>query len=172
MQFADEYGELALTFDDVLLAPGYSEVLPAATDLRTRLIKAQLQGSRKYYSEEDLDILHSRMVQDTFRADSMAGALLVSTIPGTLISIGLFFVLLSLNLTLSLVCVDHRLGGRTGLEFLESLRQRYPQVPSILFTGQAAPWVEQRAQQVGARVLWKPIRLSQWLGEVQALLAS
>jgi IMP dehydrogenase len=38
MQFADEYGDLALTFDDVLLAPGYSEVLPAATDLRTRLI--------------------------------------------------------------------------------------------------------------------------------------
>jgi len=38
MNFADEYGELALTFDDVLLAPGYSEVLPAATDLRTRLI--------------------------------------------------------------------------------------------------------------------------------------
>ncbi|PKL02987.1 MAG: hypothetical protein CVV53_10330 [Spirochaetae bacterium HGW-Spirochaetae-9] len=77
----------------------------AIAHLRTRLIKAQLQGSRKYYSEEDLDILHSRIVQDTFRVDSMAGALLVSTIPGTLISIGLFFVLLSLNLTLSLVCV-------------------------------------------------------------------
>lgn len=30
-------GELALTFDDVLLAPGYSEVLPADVDLRTRL---------------------------------------------------------------------------------------------------------------------------------------
>ncbi len=38
MQFADEYGDLALTFDDVLLAPGYSDVLPATTDLRTRLI--------------------------------------------------------------------------------------------------------------------------------------
>ena len=37
MQFADEYGATALTFDDVLLAPGYSEVLPAATRLRTRL---------------------------------------------------------------------------------------------------------------------------------------
>ncbi|MFA6007740.1 MAG: ABC transporter ATP-binding protein [Candidatus Shapirobacteria bacterium] len=77
----------------------------AIADLRTRLIKAQLQGSRKYYSEEDLDTLHSRIVQDTFRVDSMAGALLVSTIPGILIGIGLFLVLLSLNLTLSLVCV-------------------------------------------------------------------
>lgn len=37
MKFATEYGELALTFDDVLLAPGYSEVLPAEVDLRTRL---------------------------------------------------------------------------------------------------------------------------------------
>jgi DNA-binding NtrC family response regulator len=72
---------------------------------------------------------------------------------------------------LSLVCVDHRLGGRTGIEFLESIRERYPKVPSILFTGQASQSVEERAQKAGARVLWKPIRLSQWLGEVQALLA-
>lgn len=71
---------------------------------------------------------------------------------------------------LSLVCVDHRLGGRTGLEFIESLRQRYPHLPSILFTGQASPSVEARAQRVGARVLWKPIRLSQWLSEVRAML--
>ncbi|WP_374688868.1 IMP dehydrogenase [Promineifilum sp.] len=38
MQFAEEYGDLALTFDDVLLAPGYSAVLPAEVSLRTRLI--------------------------------------------------------------------------------------------------------------------------------------
>ncbi|RIK18051.1 MAG: IMP dehydrogenase, partial [Anaerolineae bacterium] len=37
MKFAPEYGELALTFDDVLLAPGYSEVLPAEVNLHTRL---------------------------------------------------------------------------------------------------------------------------------------
>lgn len=37
MKFATEYGDLALTFDDVLLAPGYSEVLPADVDLRTRV---------------------------------------------------------------------------------------------------------------------------------------
>lgn len=73
---------------------------------------------------------------------------------------------------LSLVCVDHRLGGRTGIEFLESLRKRYPQVPSILFTGQASASVEERAQRMGARVLWKPLRLSQWIGEVQSLLGA
>ena len=33
----EKVGPLALTFDDVLLAPGFSEVLPADVDLRTRL---------------------------------------------------------------------------------------------------------------------------------------
>jgi two-component system response regulator YesN len=73
---------------------------------------------------------------------------------------------------LSLVCVDHRLGGRTGLDFIEALQQRYPGVPTILFTGQASPTVEARAQRAGARVLWKPIRLSQWLGEVRSMLSA
>ena len=38
MKFAADFGELALTFDDVLLVPGYSQVLPAEVNLRTRLI--------------------------------------------------------------------------------------------------------------------------------------
>ena len=71
---------------------------------------------------------------------------------------------------LMLVCVDHRLGGRTGLDFLEDLRDRYPNVPSVLFTGQASPRDEARARKVGARVLWKPLRLSSWLSEIRALL--
>lgn len=33
----EKVGQLALTFDDVLLAPGYSTVLPAEVDLRSRL---------------------------------------------------------------------------------------------------------------------------------------
>jgi IMP dehydrogenase len=37
MKFAPDYGDLALTFDDVLLAPGYSDILPADVDLRTRV---------------------------------------------------------------------------------------------------------------------------------------
>ena len=73
---------------------------------------------------------------------------------------------------LSLVCVDQRLGGRTGLEFIEDLRKRYPNVPSVLFTGQASPRDEARARQVGVRVLWKPLRLSRWLFEIQQLLAA
>ncbi len=77
---------------------------------------------------------------------------------------------LGANERLSLVCVDQSLGGRTGLDLLESVRDRYPDVPSILFTGQATPSDEARAEAVGARVLWKPLRLSSWLEEVQGLL--
>ena len=33
-------GDHALTFDDVLLMPGHSEVLPADTDVRTRLTRS------------------------------------------------------------------------------------------------------------------------------------
>ena len=39
MSSAAKYENFALTFDDVLLKPGYSEVLPATVDLRTKLTK-------------------------------------------------------------------------------------------------------------------------------------
>ncbi|MEJ5184802.1 MAG: ABC transporter ATP-binding protein [Rectinemataceae bacterium] len=72
------------------------------TALRASLIQAQLRGSRAYYSKEDLDALHTRIVQDTLRIDVMAGALLNRTMPGMMLSIGLFVVLLKINLTLAL----------------------------------------------------------------------
>jgi IMP dehydrogenase len=37
MQFADLLGHEALTFDDVLLVPGFAELLPAQVDIRTHL---------------------------------------------------------------------------------------------------------------------------------------
>lgn len=37
INWEEKYGRLALTFDDVLLEPGYSEVLPAEVNLRTHL---------------------------------------------------------------------------------------------------------------------------------------
>ena len=36
MQFADLRGSEALTFDDVLLVPGYAEILPSEVDISTR----------------------------------------------------------------------------------------------------------------------------------------
>jgi len=77
---------------------------------------------------------------------------------------------LSDDAELCLICVDHRLGGRTGLDLLETLHARYPDVPCILYTGQATSGEEERARRVGARVLYKPIGLRAWLGEVQSML--
>ncbi|UCC50211.1 MAG: IMP dehydrogenase [Anaerolineaceae bacterium] len=39
MQQIERVDDLALTFDDILLAPGYSAILPAEVDLRTRLAR-------------------------------------------------------------------------------------------------------------------------------------
>ena len=80
-------------------------------------------------------------------------------------------VLAGLTEAPSLVCVDHKLGEDTGLAFLERLSARYPEVPKMLFTGQAPPGVEARARRLGARVLWKPFGLAQWIGEVRGMLA-
>jgi DNA-binding NtrC family response regulator len=71
----------------------------------------------------------------------------------------------------SLVCVDHKLGERNGLELLESLRSRYPDTPALLLTGQAPADVEARAMALGATVLWKPIALSKWIGAVKEQLS-
>jgi len=67
----------------------------------------------------------------------------------------------------SLVCVDHKLGERSGLELLESLRTRFPDTPAILLTGQAPADVEARARALGAQVLWKPIALARWIAAVR-----
>ena len=72
---------------------------------------------------------------------------------------------------LSLAVVDHVLGGRTGLEFIQLLNLRYPRVRKMMFTGQASAGVEYRAKKAGATVLWKPVPLSRLMGEVQRILA-
>ncbi len=74
--------------------------------------------------------------------------------------------------TLALAVVDYRLRGEDGLELLYRVRERHPEVPTVLFTGQASAEAEQQARQAGARVLWKPMALVDLLGEVQELLAS
>ncbi len=70
-----------------------------------------------------------------------------------------------------LVVADHRIGGRTGLELLAVVAQRFPGTRRMLFTGQASSEAESQARVLGARVVWKPIELATWLREVEALLA-
>lgn len=73
---------------------------------------------------------------------------------------------------LSLVCVDHVLEGRRGLDFLQSVRSRFPTVPVILFTGRANEREADQARSVGIHVLWKPITMSAWLAEMRTLLGA
>ena len=37
MEFSEKFGKSALTFDDILLVPGYSEVLPRDVDVSTKV---------------------------------------------------------------------------------------------------------------------------------------
>jgi len=73
---------------------------------------------------------------------------------------------------LALTVVDHVLGGRTGFEFIQLLNHRFPDVPKMMFTGQAPASVERSAKKIGARVLWKPVPLSTLMGEVQQMLGA
>ncbi|MBX2803878.1 MAG: response regulator [Myxococcales bacterium] len=71
---------------------------------------------------------------------------------------------------LALVCVDQRLRGQSGLTLLSHVRQQCPRVPAVLFTGQATPREGAQARAIGARVLWKPLRLSAWVHEIRSML--
>ena len=72
---------------------------------------------------------------------------------------------------LALACVDHVLGGTSGLGLLEGLRERFPTTRLMLFTGKAPPDVEDRARRSGVHVTWKPVRLKQLVGEMVGLLS-
>ena len=72
---------------------------------------------------------------------------------------------------LALVVTDHVLGGDTGLDVLDRVRERFPAAQTMLYTGQAAAPVEERARANGVHVLWKPVRLRTLLGEVESVLA-
>lgn len=72
---------------------------------------------------------------------------------------------------LALAMVDHLLGGESGLTVVERIRELHPGTPMLMLTGQATPDVEERAQEVGVRVLWKPMRLKQIVSEVASAIA-
>lgn len=71
---------------------------------------------------------------------------------------------------LALICVDQRLGDSTGVDLLRCARRRWPRVPAMVFTGAVTPDLQRGAEELGARVVTKPLRLSEWLDEVRRLL--
>ncbi len=77
------------------------------------------------------------------------------------------------NGTVVLVVADHNIAGdgQTGLALIEQVKKRFPASARFLFTGQASPEVEAQATALGAKVLWKPLRLASLVAEVQGALA-
>jgi DNA-binding NtrC family response regulator len=71
-----------------------------------------------------------------------------------------------------LLLTDQGLGDGLGLDLIEALRERLPQLRAVLYTGQAGPEVVAAASRLRARVLWKPIRLATLLAEVRGALAA
>ncbi len=71
--------------------------------IREELVSHSMFSSRAFYASEDLDTIHSRIVQDTERLDNMASSLLTQLIPGTLVGLGLACILIYLNPILFLI---------------------------------------------------------------------
>ncbi len=65
--------------------------------IRMKLISQVLMQDRRFYGEEDLDELHTRLVHDSERIDFMTNSLLTQFIPGMLIVAGLAGFLAWLN---------------------------------------------------------------------------
>ena len=74
------------------------------------------------------------------------------------------------NTPLALMVVDHRMGERTGLDFLKQARKLYPNVPTMMYTGQASSGIEAQARAAGVKVIWKPVKLMELIHEVETLV--
>ena len=66
---------------------------------------------------------------------------------------------MALHRSWSGLVLDFKLGDGNGLDFLELARTRYPHVPALLVTGTLEPEVVNRAYQLGARYLCKPVEV-------------
>ncbi len=73
----------------------------------------------------------------------------------------------------AVVC-DYRLGASyTGFDAIAQLRHEFgDEMPAILVTGDLAPLIQQRADQLGIRVLHKPIDRSQLLTVLRGAIRS
>ena len=64
---------------------------------------------------------------------------------------------------------DYQLSAaRNGLDLLKLLRQTYPSICGLLLTGNTDPSIVREAEQVGARVLHKPVRPERLLQLIEA----
>jgi FixJ family two-component response regulator len=82
--------------------------------------------------------------------------------------------LMALDLPPSEACLilDYRLGGMSGLDALQALRQRGVQLPAVLITSNPTPGVRARAARLLAQVVEKPLLGDHLLGHIHRMLPS
>lgn len=80
--------------------------------------------------------------------------------------------LMALDLPPSEACLilDYRLGGMSGLDALQALRQRGVQLPAVLITSNPTPGVRARAARLQAQVVEKPLLGDHLLGHIHRML--
>src|SRR5271168_4899843 len=74
-------------------------------NMRRELLAQTMELSRQHYVNEDTDVIHSKIVNDSERIDCMTSALLTQFFPGALIALGLSCFLVYENPLLFLVVV-------------------------------------------------------------------
>lgn len=74
-------------------------------DLRKRLVSSVIYFSRQSISKEDREILHTKIIQDSLRFENLLNTILSNFIPSVIISIGMLFILFSLNKLLFLILI-------------------------------------------------------------------
>jgi two-component system response regulator FixJ len=67
--------------------------------------------------------------------------------------------------------VDYRMPEMNGLDLLTRVRDKFPKVPALLITGYPDDTIEDRAAQVGIKVVRKPHLDDTLLSSIQAALA-
>jgi DNA-binding NtrC family response regulator len=60
---------------------------------------------------------------------------------------------------LDVLLADYHLGPHTGTELCQALRELYPDMGALLYTGKATALVDAEARACAMEVLWKPARL-------------
>ena len=82
--------------------------------------------------------------------------------------------LMALDLPPSEACLilDYRLGGMSGLDALQALRQRGVQLPAVLITSNPTPGVRARAARLQAQGVEKPLLGDHLLGHIHRMLPS
>jgi ABC-type bacteriocin/lantibiotic exporter with double-glycine peptidase domain len=97
------------------------------SDVREKLIHRLIFTEVDFHDNEDLDRIHSQIIQDTERVDNMMSAFLTQLLPSVIVTIGLSAVLIHLNGILFILMtfflpIVYAVGKRIGRRLKSSIR--------------------------------------------------